>query len=97
LQIEFAGGVLEGLGGGGVGTEFRIEVPEDSDANGVTHGGIVLERVESVREVAVRSVVRVELVVAAETKIPRVARDDNIEEFESDLEQVCEVEEGVEA
>ena len=28
-----------------MGTKFRIEVTEDSNANGVTHGVIVLERV----------------------------------------------------
>ena len=39
------GGVLESFCGGGMGTEFRIEVSEDSDANGVTHVVIVLERV----------------------------------------------------
>ena len=39
------GSVLQGFGGGGVGTEFRVEVTEDSDANGVTHVVIVLERV----------------------------------------------------
>jgi hypothetical protein len=36
--------VLQGVGGGVVGTEFRIEVTENSDANGITHGSIVLER-----------------------------------------------------
>jgi hypothetical protein len=30
-----------------VGRKFRIEVAENSDANGITHGSIVLERVES--------------------------------------------------
>jgi len=41
-------GVLQGFCGGGMGTEFRIEVSEDSDANGVTHVVIVLERDEVV-------------------------------------------------
>jgi hypothetical protein len=34
--------VLQRFGGGGMGTEFGIEVTQDSDANGVTHGVIVL-------------------------------------------------------
>ena len=42
-QIELVGGMLQGIGGGVVGREFRIEVTEDSDANGVTHVVIVLE------------------------------------------------------
>jgi hypothetical protein len=37
---------LQGVRGGVVGAEFRIEVAENSDANGITHGSIVLERVE---------------------------------------------------
>ena len=35
--------MLQGLAGGMVGTEFRIEVAQDSDANKVTHALIVLE------------------------------------------------------
>ena len=39
------GSVLQSFRSGGMGTEFRIEVSEDSDANGITHVVIVLERV----------------------------------------------------
>ena len=35
---------MQGIGGGEVGTKIWIEVAEDSDANGVAHGVIVLER-----------------------------------------------------
>jgi len=38
---------LQGARGGGVGTEFGVEVAEDSDANGIAHGSIVLEGVWS--------------------------------------------------
>ena len=44
LQLHFFGSVLQGLGGGVVGTEIRIEVTEDSDANRIAHWVIVLER-----------------------------------------------------
>ncbi len=37
--------MLQRLGRGVVGTKFSIEIAEDSDANGITHGSIVLERV----------------------------------------------------
>jgi hypothetical protein len=43
FEIELASGVLQGFRSGGVGAEFRVEVAEDSDANGSTHGSIVLE------------------------------------------------------
>jgi hypothetical protein len=38
---------LQGICRGMVGRKFRIEVAENSDANGITHGSIVLERIES--------------------------------------------------
>jgi hypothetical protein len=42
--------MLQGFAGGMVGTELRIEVTQDSDANKVTHALIVLEaHAESVR------------------------------------------------
>ncbi len=44
FDFEFVGGVLEGVVGGVVGAEFGIEVSQDSDANGVTHALIVLNR-----------------------------------------------------
>jgi hypothetical protein len=37
--------MLQGLVRGVVGAKFRIKVAENSDANGITHGSIVLERV----------------------------------------------------
>jgi len=40
------GGVLQRFGSGGVRTEFRIEVTENSDANGITHVVIVLEQLD---------------------------------------------------
>ena len=43
-QIEFAGSVVQGVDGGGVRTEIGVEVTEDSNANGVAHAVIVLER-----------------------------------------------------
>jgi hypothetical protein len=42
------GGMLQRVCGRGVGTKFRIEVTKDSDANGVTHVVIVLERLGTV-------------------------------------------------
>ncbi len=42
-HVEFVGGVLQGIRGGVVRAEIRVEVAQDSDANGVTHGLIVLE------------------------------------------------------
>jgi hypothetical protein len=50
--------VLQGVWSGVVGTEFRIEVTKDSDANGVAHAVIVLEHVVAAGSVAVRCVVR---------------------------------------
>jgi hypothetical protein len=35
--------MLQGISSGVMGTEFSIEVAEDSDANRVAHGSIVLE------------------------------------------------------
>src|SRR5208337_1312663 len=45
---QFVGGVLERIGGGVVGTECRIEVTKDSDADSVTHVVIVLEGAEAI-------------------------------------------------
>jgi hypothetical protein len=35
--------VLQGVRSSVVGAEFRIEVAKDSNANGITHGSIVLD------------------------------------------------------
>ena len=43
FQVELAGGVLQGVVGGVVRAEIGIEVAQDSDADGVAHGLIVLE------------------------------------------------------
>jgi hypothetical protein len=61
--------MLQGVRGGEVGAEFRIEVTEDSDANGFTHVVIVLNRALKLWE-TVRCVVRCGgVIVAAKTKI----------------------------
>ena len=42
-MLQFAGGVLQRLVGGVVRAEIGVEVAQDSDADGVAHGLIVLE------------------------------------------------------
>jgi uncharacterized membrane protein len=40
--------MLQGVRGCVVGTEFGIKISENSDANGITHASIVLERMKGV-------------------------------------------------
>jgi hypothetical protein len=49
--------VLQSFVGSGVGTEFGIEVTEDSDANGVAHVVIVLERASEAGGAMIRRLV----------------------------------------
>jgi hypothetical protein len=39
LEFEFSGGVLERIVGRVMGTEFRIEITENSDPDGFGHEG----------------------------------------------------------
>ena len=68
-------GVLQGIGGGVVGREFGLEVTEDSDANGILHGAIVLEHVTEAEVLFMGSQ---DFWWTIETKVPGYARDDTL-------------------